>query len=300
MVTNAKILTASIWQEWRRWVVTLVVLFKLRIVALLLLAAISGTFLGAGSFPGIDSLFLIVVTGGLVASGASALNQYLERESDKHMRRTQFRPLVTKTIQPEWVLVISLALVFIPSLIVLSFNPALAFFLLLGAMIYVGVYTIWLKPRTVLNIVIGGAAGSAAVISGGAAVGNWQDPGVIMLALLIFLWTPAHFWSLAIMYRDDYKLANVPMLPAKLSVQLTSRWILVHTVAMGIAALILGLTSQLGWLYSLPIMVATGSIVWRALRLTQNPTRDRALSMFLSSNLYLTVIFAMVCLDILL
>lgn len=90
--------------------------------------------------------------------------------------------------------------------------------------IYVGVYTIGLKPHTVLNIVIVGAAGSEAVMSGGAAVGNWQDPGVITLALLIFLWTPAHFWSLAIMYRDAYKLANVPMRPPKLSVQLTSRW----------------------------------------------------------------------------
>ncbi|NKQ37167.1 MAG: UbiA family prenyltransferase [Chloroflexi bacterium] len=164
-------------RTWKETVQLLVVLFKLRIVTLLLLAATGGAFLGAQGWPGIGPLLLVLITGGMAASGASALNQYLERESDKRMGRTRKRPLPAGMIQfPKWVLAAGMVLVLLPVLAVLPFNPALAFFLLIGAIIYVGVYTIWLKPRSVLNIVIGGAAGSAAVLSGGAAVSAWQTP----------------------------------------------------------------------------------------------------------------------------
>ncbi|MFQ5419282.1 MAG: protoheme IX farnesyltransferase, partial [Anaerolineae bacterium] len=193
-------------RDWYAMVHTAVILFKLRIVVLLLLAAAGGAFLAAGGWPGTGSMLLVLVTGGMAAAGASALNQYLERELDKQMGRTRKRPLPAGEIQfPGWVLAAGIALVAAPVLVVLPFNPTLSFFLLLGAVIYVGVYTIWLKPRSVLNIVIGGAAGSAAVLSGGAAVDAWQSSGVLMLALLLFVWTPTHFWSLAIIYRHDYQ-----------------------------------------------------------------------------------------------
>ena len=175
---------------------TLMILFKSRVVSLLLLAAIGGAFLAEGGWPGLSTLVIVVVFGGLAASGASGLNQYLEQGQDSQMRRTRLRPLVTGELQPRWVFWVSIGLVLVPSFGAFFFNPALGIYLALGAFIYVALYTIYLKPRTPLNIVIGGLAGSAAVMSGAAAVGNWQDPFVVSLAMLIFLWTPSHFWSL--------------------------------------------------------------------------------------------------------
>jgi protoheme IX farnesyltransferase len=216
-VKETTLLEAKTRLDWRAWLKTAVVLFKLRIVFLLVVAATGGAFLGANGWPGWETLLLTWLTGSLAAAGASALNQYLERHSDGAMGRTEKRPLVTGDItHPQFVPFIGTALILLPSLAVLPFNPALTFFLLLGAFIYVVIYTIWLKQRTVLNIVIGGAAGSAAVLSGGAAAGAWNDPGVLVLSLILFLWTPFHFWSLAILYRDDYQRADVPMLPTKM------------------------------------------------------------------------------------
>ena len=134
------------------WWKTLAVLFKVRIVALLLFAAVGGAFLGAGGWPGMGRLVLLLVTGGLAAGGASALNEYLEKETDNLMVRTRHRPLVSGAIaKASWVPYIAGLMILVPSLAVLPFNPALTFFLLLGATIYVGIYTIWLKPRTLLN-----------------------------------------------------------------------------------------------------------------------------------------------------
>ena len=282
--------------NWRQMLQTAVVLFKLRIVALLLLAATGGAFLGAGGWPGLGPLLLLLVTGGMAAAGASALNQYLERESDRQMGRTRQRPLVVGDIaKPGWILAAGITLVLLPALAVLPFNPALAFFLVLGAIIYVGVYTIWLKPRTLLNIVIGGAAGSAAVMSGGAAVGAWQQPGVLVLALLIFLWTPTHFWSLALLYRNEYHKAQIPMLPAQTSPRTAAFWVSVHTVATGSAALLLGVLPSLGWLYLLPVSLVVGDMLWRNGRLLQRPSPAHARSFFISSNMFLLVLLLMIC-----
>lgn len=283
---------------WRQIVQTAVVLFKLRIVALLLLAATGGAFLGAGGWPGLGPLLLLWVTGGMAAAGASALNQYLERESDQQMGRTRQRPLAAGDIDtPGWILAAGIALVLLPSLAVLPFKPALAFFLLSGAIIYAGVYTIWLKPRTLLNIVIGGAAGSAAVMSGGAAVEAWREPGVAVLALLIFLWTPSHFWSLALLYRNEYREAHIPMLPAQTSPRVAAFWVLVHTVATSSVALLLGMLPSLGWLYLLPVGIVIGDMAWRNGRLLQRPSPSHARSLFISSNLFLMVLLAFTCLD---
>lgn len=238
-----------------------------------------------------------MVTGGLAAAGASAFNQYLERDSDALMKRTKKRPLVDGTMKPTWVPYIAAAMIFIPSLLVLPFNPPLTFFLLLGAAIYIILYTIYLKPRTLLNIVIGGAAGSAAVLSGSAAAGYWNDPGAIVLAFLIFLWTPTHFWSLAIMYREDYVQGGFPMLPAQATPKAAAWWIFVHTIPTAFAALILTVHPVLGWLYFIPVAGATLDLVRRNIRLIQEPTPKQALSLFKISNLYLALIILMICLD---
>ncbi|MBI5030925.1 MAG: protoheme IX farnesyltransferase [Chloroflexi bacterium] len=279
---------------------TITMLFKLRIVVLLLFAGVGGAFLAARGFPGFGALILLTLTGGSAAAGASALNQYFERDIDAEMNRTRKRPLVMGAIaNPSWVLPIALALIFVPSLAVLPFNPALAFWSIAGAVIYVGIYTLWLKPRSVLNIVIGGFAGTCAVMSGGAAVSSsaavWTQPGAIILGLLIFLWTPTHFWSLALMYRQDYARVSMPMLPVRISPRESAFWIALHTVATGFAALALSATVTIGWLYLIPIALATGDLLLRCVRLYVTPTGQHAKSVFLASNIYLTVVLLMLC-----
>ncbi len=277
---------------------TLLVLFKLRVVVLLLFAAVGGAFLGAEGWPGGSTLTLLLITGGLAASGASAINQYLERDSDAQMARTRRRPLVTKSIaRPGWIPYVATLMILLPSLAVLPFNPALTFFLLLGAIIYVGIYTIWLKPRTLLNIVIGGAAGSAAVLSGSAAVGMWNAPGAVVLALLLFVWTPTHFWSLAMVYRNDYARSGIPMLPARTSMRQAAFWVLLHTGATALAALMLAAHPALGWLYFVPISIVTVDLIVRNIRLLVQPNGKLALSLFKVSNLYLTLVLLMACID---
>lgn len=292
-------LSAKTRPNWREFLRMVVVLFKLRIVFLLLMAATGGAFMGAGGWPGIGRLLLIWLTGGMAAAGASALNQYIERESDVVMGRTRQRPLVTGTItHPTWIPIIAGLLVLLPSLAVLPFNPPLSFFLLLGAFIYVGIYTLWLKPRTILNIVIGGIAGSAAVLSGGAAVGAWHNSGVLVLSLILFLWTPFHFWSLAILYRDEYKRADVPMLPTRISPRQAAWWVLSHTLPTAMGGLLLALLPNLGWLYFVPMALITAWLVWRNLLLIREPNSTNALAMFMASNYYLLLLLTAVCLGV--
>ena len=267
------------------------VLFKLRIVALLLLSAVGGAFLGANGWPGISDFLLILLTGGFTAAGASAINQYWEREKDKTMDRTKERPLANGTIEdPAWVPALALGMIFVPSFAALQSNFWLAFYLLLGAFIYVVIYTIWLKPRTLLNIVVGGAAGSAAVMAGCAAVGAAHTPAVIGLACVMFLWTPAHFWSLAIVYKDDYGRSDTPMLPNKTTPRYAAWWVMSHTLPLVFSAMILSVVPELGWIYYIPVGLFSIGMVWGNIKLIRVPERKPALRLFLASNFYLMVI----------
>lgn len=279
----------GIWQ-------TIVVLFKLRIVTLLLFAAMGGAFLGAGGIPAAGPLLLLLLTGGLAAAGASALNQFLERDRDALMRRTRKRPLPTGLLRRPWlVLLVALSMIVGAVLITIRANPELSLFNALGALIYVGIYTIWLKPRSITNIVIGGAAGSCAVLSGSAAVGNWADPGAIALAGLIFAWTPMHFWSLALLYRDDYAATGVPMLPVYTSTIAAARWVLLHGAATALIALALALHPVLGWVYALPTLAATVWMLTSGFRFLARPERKQALAFFKASNLYLALVLLFIC-----
>lgn len=270
---------------------TIVVLFKLRIVLLLVFASVGGALLGSHGRPTWGELGLLLLTGTMSAAGASALNQYIERNHDGLMKRTARRPLVTGEVAPRAALVIASGLVIGASAIaLLAGNPSLAFWLALGAFIYVGIYTIWLKPRSVLNVVIGGAAGSAAVISGGAAVGQWADPGVLILAALLFTWSPMHFWSLALAYRKDYGRAGVPMLPVVSSANRAIFWMIAHALATGLFGLLLALHGALGGLYLAPVALATLWLVRESVGLITSYTAPRAMSVFKVSNIYLSVV----------
>jgi heme o synthase len=270
----------------------LLVLFKFRIVLLLVLAALGGLFLAVDGWPGVGPFLLIVFTGALTGMGSSAWNQYLERRADALMTRTRSkRPLVNGAFpQAGWVPYVATIMVAAPILAVLPSNPALAFFLASGAFIYVVIYTLWLKPRTSLNIVIGGAAGSAAVLSGGAAAGAWNNPAVLALAAMLFFWTPIHFWALALVYREDYARANVPMLPVTTTPRKAAFWALLHGIGAGVAGMALALQPGMGWLYAVPVGIATAVLLWQGAWLVVDPTKRRAYRLFHTSNLYLAVL----------
>jgi protoheme IX farnesyltransferase len=273
-------------------------LFKLRVVSLLLFAAVGGAVLGAQEWPAIGPLVLVLVTGLLAGSGASALNHYFERETDALMNRTRKRPLVSGVFsRTDWVPYLGVAMILLPSVAVLLYNPWLTFFLLAGAFIYAGLYTLILKPRTLLNIVIGGAAGSAAVLSGSAAAGNWNDVGAVVLAMLVFVWTPSHFWSLAMVYRNDYKRSDTPMLPTRTTMRQSAYWILLHTSATAFAALLLAAHPTLGWIYFLPVAFVTVTMLRANFALIANPNGRLALKLFKISNLYLAVVLLMICIE---
>jgi protoheme IX farnesyltransferase len=283
---------AALVDLWR----TVVVLFKLRIVVLLLLAAMGGAFLGAGGVPAAGPLLLLLASGLAAAGGASALNQVIERERDALMRRTRRRPLPAGVLQrPRLVALVGVTLIVGAVFAVLPFNRALALFLGLGAVIYVAVYTLWLKPRSITNIVIGGAAGSCAVLSGGAAVGHWGDPGVLALAALLFTWTPMHFWSLALIYRDDYAATGIPMLPVSTSATAAARWVLLHGAATALIALRMGGHPTLGLAYLVPTGVATIWMLGLGARFLLRPHHREALDFFKASNLYLALVLLFVC-----
>jgi len=270
---------------------TLAALFKLRIVVLLLISALGGAILGANGWPGGQAVALLLITGGLSAAGASAINQYLERDRDAQMKRTRQRPLPSGAVKKStWVLLVGSGMVIFAVILSALYNPALAISNALGAIIYVGVYTIWLKPRTVLNIVIGGAAGSMAVVSGGAAAGDWNEPGVLALALLVFAWTPTHFWSLAMAYRKDYARAGFPMLPVNVTSKQAAGWVAVHTLATGFIALVLGFHPVLGLIYLIPVSLLSIQYMRLTIRLLRNPEGNLALSLFKYSNIYLSIV----------
>ena len=277
-----------------------IVLFKLRVVALLVLLSVGGALLASGGRLPLGRLVLLLVTGTLSSAGASAINQYLEREQDVHMERTRRRPLAMGVVaRPGTVLEAGVGLVILAVMLALPFSAALAAFLAAGALIYVAVYTIWLKPRTLLNIVIGGAAGSCAVLSGGAAGGHWADPGVVALALLVLVWTPTHFWSLAQAYRDDYARADFPMLPVVVGPRAAAWWITLHTGATATIALALAAHPALGWPYLLPTGLATLWLGWYSVRLILDPGRTQALRLFKTSNAYLGLVLLAIAANVL-
>ncbi len=275
---------------------SIVVLFKLRVVILLVLSSLGGALLASDGTISSANLGLLLFTGILSSSGASAINQYLERSSDALMRRTLNRPLANGLIsKPEVILGVAISFILLAvGLALYAGNTALAVFLALGAAIYIGIYTVWLKPRTLLNIVIGGAAGSCAVLSGSAAAGNWSEPGALTLALLVFIWTPTHFWSLAMAFRDDYSRAGVPMLPTVVSDQATAWWIALHTGATALIALLLAVHPQLGMLYLVPILIGTIWIILHSIRLITHPDQKQAFKVFKISNLYLGLVLVFI------
>src|SRR5215212_6585294 len=210
-----------------------IALTKPRIIELLLITTVPTMVLAKRGWPSLGLVLLTLVGGTLAAGGANAINMYVDRDIDAKMQRTQDRPLVTGVIQPRHALAFALVLE-VAAFAVLWWGANLLSAVLAAsaAAFYVGVYTLWLKRTSRHNIVIGGAAGAVPVLVGWAAVTNSLGWPPVILFLAMFCWTPPHFWALAIRYADDYRAADVPMLPAVASLQVTSTRILGYTAVL--------------------------------------------------------------------
>ena len=229
-------------------------LAKPGITALICLVAVGGYLLAAPSHIVWLRLGELVGFGALGSAGAAMLNHYLDRDLDRRMRRTRHRPLAEERIAPSSRVAL-LGLVLLGAGVggaTVLLNPLTGFSIFLGGLTYVVVYTLWLKRRSSWNIVIGGFAGSAPALAGSAAaVGSWT-PAVLAFAVLVFLWTPPHFWSLALVLRDDYARAGLPMLPRMDDPKFSGRMVVVSAALLVPAAVLIGLTGALAW----PVLVA--------------------------------------------
>ncbi|MGE5338593.1 MAG: heme o synthase [Gemmatimonadota bacterium] len=259
-------------------------LFKLRIGLVIAVTAVAGAAIQSGpSLTGLQ-LALLFVTVLMSAGAAGAFNQYYEADLDARMQRTRGRPFASGRFHrgPAWLAAIFALVGIATAASWMWLNSAAALYTLAGAFTYAIVYTVWLKRRTWWNIVIGGAAGSFAVLAGAAAVHPDLSAEAWLLAVVLFLWTPPHFWSLAMVCRDDYAAAGVPMLPVVKGDRVTAYAILGHAVALVLLSL------ALAWLRPGAIYVTCAAIggawfVYAALRLARNPARATALRCFLAS-----------------
>jgi heme o synthase len=276
-----------------------VALTKPRIIELLLIETIPTMFVAKR---GVPSLWLMVATligGSLAAGGANATNMVIDRDIDALMERTKNRPLVTGVLTPRQALTFALAIEVAAFAWLWATTNLLAAALAVGAFLfYVFVYTLWLKRTTRQNIVIGGAAGAIPVLVGWAAVTNSLSWAPILLFLVIFVWTPPHFWALAVKYKADYSAASVPMLPSVASPKETATQIVGYTLVLW--ALTVGFTwaGHLGWLYLGAAIVLGAVFLWFAARLYQEATVRSAMRLFGWSITYLTLLFAAMAVDV--
>jgi protoheme IX farnesyltransferase len=234
----------------------------------------------------------------LMAGGAHAINAYIDRDIDLEMKRTRTRPVVTGAIPPRNALLFGVALGAVGFALYLAFvNPLSAVLGLAGLLFYVYVYSLWLKRRTVQNIVIGGAAGAFPPLVGWAAVTNHLSFAALVLFAIIFLWTPPHFWALAILIRKDYEGVGIPMLPVVIGEERTARHIAVYTVILIGVTLLLAIGQVMGTLYiAVAALLGAGFLSYVG-RLLKNTNKASAKKVFVYSNLYLALLFLGMVLD---
>ncbi len=269
-----------------------VALTKPRIISLLLLTALGAMFVAAEGAPDPTVVLLVLVAGSLAAGGAHALNHYFERDIDGLMPRTRNRPVASGRVPPGNALAFGIALNVIAFVVLASLaNVISAVVMLSGTLFYIIVYTLALKRTTPQNIVIGGAAGSVPPVVGWAAVtGAIEVPAIYMFAI-IFLWTPPHFWALALLIKDDYAKAGIPMLPVVTSVRETKRYIFLYTLPLVAVSLMFAWTSAVGWIYFVAAACLGAIFIYQAARLVNSDGLRAARRMYLYSLLYLALLF---------
>ena len=273
-------------------------LTKPRVIELLLVTAVPPMFLAQPGWPSLGLVLAVVIGGAMAAGGANTINCWMERDRDQLMRRTLSRPLPQGEIVPSRALAFGIVLNIVAFVLLASVANVLAAALTLSAtLFYVFVYTMWLKPRTVQNIVIGGAAGAVPALVGWAAVrGSLAAPAWLLFAV-VFFWTPAHFWALATKYKDDYAAAGIPMLPVVRGIEETTRQIAGYAMVTVAVTFAMTLTGYVGRFYAVSVFVLGAAFVVRALALMRAPTPQAAIKFFAWSNVYLMLVFVAVAVD---
>ncbi|MDQ1364561.1 MAG: heme o synthase [Acidimicrobiaceae bacterium] len=273
-------------------------LTKPRIIELLLVTTVPTMVLAARGLPNGWLILETLIGGTLAAGGANAINMYIDRDIDAIMHRTSRRPLVTGAVTPQAALTFAVALevaAFVELAVLVNLISAVL--AVAATLFYVFVYSLWLKRTSMQNIVIGGAAGAVPVLVGWTAVRGSLSLAPIVLFAVIFVWTPPHFWALAIRYRSDYVAAEVPMLPAVMSFESTARRIVAYSVVLWATTLLFGAVGGVGVLYWTAAVVLGAIFLVYAVRLYRERTEARAMQLFGWSITYVTLLFAAIAID---
>ncbi len=273
---------------------------KPRIIVLLVITAITSMYAASkliGPPLSYTGLLHIIVAGSLSSAGSSALNHYYDRDIDPLMKRTSARPIPSGRMSARNVMIYGLVVSAVSVIYAwFTLNPLSTFFIALGIFFYVIIYTAWLKRTNSSNIVIGGFAGSCASMAGWSAATGSMDILGALVGIIVFAWTPSHFWCLAMKIRDDYAEARVPMLPVLIGMQKTSKYILVNTAILLPYSLAL-VEFGLGYVYLVIAAISGGMMLLYHYKLTKNPTPDFAWKAYKVTAPYLTIIFVGIALD---
>jgi heme o synthase len=276
-------------------------LTKPRIIVLLLITTLPAMVLAEGGWPSISLVLVTLVGGTLAAGGANAINCYIDRDIDGVMARTSERPLPAGLISPAAALAFGVTLGALAFGLLWAGANLLAAMLSIGALLfYVFVYTIWLKRSSDQNIVIGGAAGAVPPLVGYAAVAGSLDWSAALLFMIIFLWTPPHFWALALRYRGDYARAGVPMLPVVKGEPETRRQIVLYSLALVLASMLLVPVAGTGAVFAVSAAVLGVIFLYYAVHLWRHPSPRASRALFLYSLLYLGLLYPAIAADTLL
>ncbi len=277
---------------------TVLGVFKLRISVLIMATALGGLFIVPGASVAPVQALVLALSVLLASASAGAFNQFAEADSDRLMARTRNRAFASGALPRSfgWLLAIVALLVFAVSLAAWVVNPTAAAFVLLGALTYAGVYTLGLKRRTPWNIVIGGLAGSFAVLAGAAAANPQVGPLALLLALVLFLWTPPHFWSLAIANEAQYAAAGVPMLPVVVGAARAARIVHGSTIVL-VAVSLLPVFFGAGWIAFAGALLGGAHFLRKTHALARQPNRQTAMAAFFASMVQLSALLAAVVID---
>jgi protoheme IX farnesyltransferase len=273
-------------------------LTKPRIIVLLLITTVPAMIIAERGMPSLWLVLLTLVGGTLAAGGANAINCYVDRDIDGIMSRTRDRALPSGSVEPGRALLFGISLGVIAFFeLALTVNLVSAALALAALAFYVFVYTLWLKRSTTQNIVIGGAAGAMPPLVGWAAVTGGLDWAALVLFGIVVLWTPPHFWALALLYRSDYERAGVPMLPVVRGTAETKRQILLYSIVLVAATLVLAPIAGMGFLYLGSALLLGGGFLGFALRLWRDATPKASRALFVYSLVYLGLLFGAMGLD---
>jgi protoheme IX farnesyltransferase len=277
---------------------TVLGVFKMRIGVLIMITALGGMAVASGPALSLAQVVVLALSVLVASASAGAFNQYIEADSDRLMVRTRRRAFASGALKPTplWLLAIGALLAGAVAAAAVVLNATSALFIFLGAFFYAVVYTLWLKRRSWLNIVIGGLSDSFAVLAGAAAVDPTVGALPLLLALVLFLWTPPHFWSLAIANHADYAAAGVPMLPVVVGPERAARIVYANTLLL-VAVSLLPLFYGAGWIYGLGALAGGAHFVRKAHALARAPSRKTAMASFFASMVQLSVLLAAVAVD---